>query len=169
MSEVFMAKFTFQAGEEFALRLSKLGAASEEIAKRAIYAGAEIIADEIRRNLDALPTDTPRRLRPGEKFSGPTEREKEDLLSSFGVTPVKLDRDGFWNVKIGFSGYNRNVTRKYPKGVPNQLVARAVESGSSVRQKRPFVRRAVTGKKKEALAAMEKAADEAMRQITDNG
>ena len=51
-------------------------------------------------------------------------------------------------------------TKQYPKGLPNQLLARAIESGSSVRQKKPFVRPAVTATKKQAIAEMEKIIDE---------
>lgn len=155
-----MARMTFKAGEEYELKLSKLAAGSEGIAKKALYAAGEIVANEVRKNLEALPEEKYRRLKDGESFDGLSAGQKQDLSESFGVTKIKLSKDGFWNVKIGFDGYGRFPTKKYPNGLPNQLLARAVESGSSVRQKHPFVRPAVNATKKAAVEAMQKVIDE---------
>ena len=40
-----MARMTFKAGDDYALKLSKLATNSDEIAIKAIYAAAEIVAD----------------------------------------------------------------------------------------------------------------------------
>lgn len=149
-----MARMTFKAGEEFALKLSKLATKSDEIARKAIYEGAKIVADKIKANLDALPEEKFRYLGDGEKFVGVPESQKKDLTESFGVTPISIDGSGNWNAKIGFDGYGSIPTNKYPQGVPNQLIARAIESGSSVRQKKPFVRPAVNATRKKAQEKM---------------
>lgn len=155
-----MARMTFKAGDEYALKLSKLATKSDEIAKKAIYGAAKIVADKIKSNLEALPEEKFRYLRDGEKFVGVPERQKKDLVDSFGTTPITTDNKGNWNAKIGFDDYGSMPTKQYPKGLPNQLLARAIESGSSVRQKKPFVRPAVTATKKQAIAEMEKIIDE---------
>ena len=82
-----------------------------------------------------------------------------------GITPTGIDFDGNTNIKIGFDGYGKMPTKKYPKGVPNQLLARAVESGSSVRQKTPFIRRGEGKSKKLAEAEMQKKLDEKIEEI----
>lgn len=164
MVVVCMARMTFKATDEYALKLSKLGAHTDEIAKKAIYAGAKVIADKVASNLAALPTDKFRYLKDGEKFTGLSKSQKKDLQDSFGVTPIKQDEDG-WNAHIGFDGYGSKPTEKYPKGVPNQLLARAVESGSSVRQKTPFVRPAVNATKQDAIEAMNRVIDEELGKI----
>lgn len=160
-----MARMTFRASEEYELKLLKYQQRSPEIIKAAIYAGAKVVADAIKKALDALPTDTFRFLRNGEKFNGPTSHEKEDLQAAFGVTPITLGKDGNYSAKIGFDGYGSIPTNKYPNGVPNQLVARSIESGSTVRKKTPFVRTAVNRVKKAAQEAMAKAADAEIEKI----
>lgn len=160
-----MARMTFKAGNEYALKLSRLATGSEEIAKKAIYEGAKVVADAIKDNLESLPEDKFRYLRDGDKFTGLPKQQKQDLVDSFGVTPISQDNSGNWNAKIGFDGYGSIPTAKYPQGIPNQLLARAVESGSSVRQKTPFVRRAVNASKAKAKKAMEATIDKEIEKL----
>ena len=157
-----MAKMTFKAGDEYALKLSRLSTKSSEIAKKALYSAAAIVTDEVRKNLEALPEDKFRHLKDGETFSGVPKSQKKDLLDSLGITPVDTDNKGNWNVKVGFDGYGSNPTKKYTKGVPNPMLARAIESGSSVRIKTPFVRPAVRATKVAASEAMQKVIDQAI-------
>ena len=160
-----MARMTFKAGDEYAIKLSKLATGQEEIAKKAIYGAAKIVADKIKSNLEALPEDRFRFLRDGEKFVGVPKRQKKDLIDSFGITPITTDNRGNWNAKIGFDGYGSIPTKEYPNGLPNQLLARAIESGSSVRQKKPFVRPAVNATKKQAQAKMAEIIDKEIEKI----
>lgn len=160
-----MARIAFKTGDEYALKLSHFTNHSEEIAKRALYAAANIVADKIRANLESLPEEAYRRLGIDEMFDGIPRGQKDDLVSSFGVTPIQLGEDGWWTVKVGFDGYGRFPTRLYPNGLPNQLLARAIESGSSVRQKHPFVRPAVNAMRKSALEAMQRVVNEETEKI----
>lgn len=153
-----MARMEIRGFDELELQLSKL--ADPEISKEVVQAGAQPVADQIRKNLEALPEDKFRRLKNGEVFTGVPKQQKKDLLDSLGITPPDIDFDGNTNIKIGFDGYGKIPTKKYPKGVPNQLLARAVESGSSVRKKTPFIRKAVNKSKKLAEAEMQKKLDE---------
>lgn len=151
-----MAKMTIKGPEEYMAKLTKLGKDSVKICENAVKVGGGIVADEVRSALESLPEDKFRRLQDNEKFSGVPKNQKQDLLDSFGVTPVSKSRDGFINVKIGFDGYGSYKTKKYPNGVPNPLLARAIESGSSVRKKTPFIRKAVNRSKKRAVEEMSK-------------
>ncbi len=153
-----MARMEIRGFDELELQLSKLG--NPEIAKEVVQAGAQPIADQIRKNLEGLPEDKFRYLKKNEVFTGVPKQQKQDLLDSLGITPPDIDFDGNTNIKIGFDGYGKMSTKKYPKGVPNQLLARAVESGSSVRKKTPFIRKAVNKAKKLAEAEMQKKLDE---------
>lgn len=157
-----MAKITFKASEDYSLFLGRYAEAVErgEILEKAVYAGGAIVADAIRANLDALPEGKFHHLRDGEMFKGIPASQKQDLADSFGLTPIQVDRDGCHNTKAGFDGYGRFKTQKYPQGVPNQMLARAVESGSSVREKTPFVRPAVSKTRKKAIQEMSKVIDE---------
>lgn len=139
-----MARMAFKAGEDFMLKLSRLEAGGEDIAKRAVYAGAGIVADKVRANLEA-------------NLSG-SEQSTGALVDSLGITPITQDRDGWISAKVGFDGYDE-------KGVPNQLKARVMESGTSKIKKRPFVRPAVNATKKPAVEAMQRVIDEETEKI----
>ena len=162
-----VARVSFKGSQEYALRLRELEhtAAQGTVLEEAVKAGAKPVADEIRRRLEALPTDKFRFLPEGEKFDGLPQRQKNDLADSFGLTPVDRDRRGFVHTKAGFDGYGTAPTKAYPKGIPNQLLARAVESGSSVREKTPFVRPAVNATRKEAEAEMDKSIRQGLEEI----
>lgn len=151
-----MAKMEIKGFDEYTQKLERYSANFHETAKKAVKAGASPVADAIRSGLKALPEDEFRRLKSDEKFDGIPEAQKEDLLIGLGITPVSTDREGNTNVKVGFAGYGSLKTKKYPKGVPNALIARSVESGSSVRKKTPFVRSATNKSKQKAIDAMQK-------------
>ena len=133
---------TFQAGDEFALALSRLATGSEEIAKKAIYAGADVIADKIKSNLEGVLS----------------AEATGELVASFGVTPIEKDASGNFNAKMGFDGYDN-------KGVANQLKARVLESGSSKQQKKPFVRPAVNSTKNTAVEKMGQVIDQEIQRL----
>lgn len=161
-----MAKMTMISSEALSIQLSKLESGVGEIAKKAIYVGAKVVADKVKANLQALPTDKFRFLRDGDKLNVLTELQKQDLKDGFGVTPIKQDWDGNYNAKIGFDGYGSKPTKAYPKGLPNILLARAIESGSSVRRKKPFFRPAVSASEERAIKEMERVANEEIEKIT---
>jgi len=142
MGVVTIAKMAFKAGDEYAIKLSRLATGSEKIAKKAIYEAAGIVADQIKKNLEGVLSD---------EATG-------ELAASFGITPIKRDSDGNWNAKIGFDGYDS-------RDVPNQLKARVLESGSSRQKKRPFVRPALRATKKRAIAKMAEVIDEEIKKL----
>lgn len=157
-----MAKFQFRGLEEYAQMLQEIGANTQEICGVGVYAMAEIVANQIRQNLDALPAEPDieglaawREKRKARL----TESEKKGLQDGFGVTPME-NTDGYWNVKLGFDGYNSVKTKKYPQGQPNVMIARATESGSSVREKTPFIRRAVSSTQKKAVKKCKEVIDQ---------
>ena len=125
------------------MELSRLGKDIERIAGAAIYQGAGIVADEIKKGIEGLPEKT-----------GVTKR---GLIDGFGISGLQND-NGYHNVKLGFDGYNEN-------GVPNVLMARVFESGTSKVQKRPFVRPAVNRSKKQVEQAMAKTIDKEIGKI----
>ena len=161
-----MATIRFSKLRDYELMLGKIGDASKDICGAAIYEGAKIIADEVKNNLNALNVTTDELAMLKAKKGEPTyitQRAKEGLIKSFGVTPMSQDDDGIYNVKLGFDGYNDVKTKKWPKGQPNQLIARACESGSSAMIKQPFFREAVQKTKKKAESRMAEVLDEKIK------
>jgi len=135
---------SFSASEEFSLKLSKLESGSEEIIKKAIYGGSNIVADAIKSNLEKVVSN---------EASG-------GLVKSFGVTPITLGADGNWSAKVGFDGYD-------DKGVPYQLKARAMESGTSTgRDAKPFVRPAVNKTRKAVVEKMNQTIQEETEKLS---
>jgi HK97 gp10 family phage protein len=136
-----VARFAYKAGDEYALKLSKLGN-TKTMAEKALKSGASIVADKIRSNAENVLSN---------EATGA-------MMKSFGIAPVDMDNQGNWNTKIGFDGYDEN-------GVPNQLKARALESGTSKIEKRPFVRPAVNSTKKQCEQAIQEVIDNEIMKI----
>lgn len=160
MGSDVMARFAFKGLEEYELKLSKLQAQRVETIGKAIYKAAGIVADEVSASIEAIPEREPGTYGTEESpVKGLLKIQKEGLKHGFGVTPMK-EENGYYNVKLGFAGYNRVKTKQYPAGQPNQLVARGAESGTSWLQKTPFMAPAVRKARPEALKAMQQVIDE---------
>ena len=136
-----MAKITFNMND-FAHKLYKVRYESDDIARKAVREGAGVVADEIRKRLEQTISD---------EATG-------DLLDSLGITPVDVDMRGVYNAKVGFDGYDS-------KGVPNQLKARVLESGSSKQKKRPFIRPAINATRQKVYFTMSRVVDEEIKKI----
>lgn len=160
-----MAIFRFKGLEEYEVRLAKIGSLkfSQESASAVIYEGASIIADAIRAEIAKLEViDYTHRGTEENKINGVTAAQKEGLLDGLGITPLE-EKNGFYNRKIGFDGYNRQKTKKYPQGQPNSMIARSVNSGTSFREKNPFVDETARKKKPEVEKAMAEAFDRILK------
>ena len=163
-----MAKWTMEGMSEYIAYLQSIAGVTDEAIGAGVYAMAEVVADKVRDNIQALPTVSNEAniatYRQG--YSRLSDLEKQGLLEGFGVTPMQ-DDGGYKNVKLGFDGYNSIKTKKYPQGQPNVLIARVTESGSSYRQKTPFMRTAVNASRKEALEKGREAVDRVLGDISD--
>lgn len=131
---------------------------------KAVYAGAAVVADAVRQSIQSLPIEN-RHGSPSHMLGGVTKGQKAGLLAGFGISKMKVEGD-YYNVKLGFDGYNSVKTKKYPKGQPNALVARSVNSGTSIRRKTRFVDKAVNSAKAQAEAAIAEALDKAIQERT---
>lgn len=136
-----MARAAFMLDEDFAIKLSRLDTDINEIAKKAIYEGAKIVADTMKVNLESVLSD---------EATG-------QLVEALGITPIGM-LGGEWSAHIGFDGYDTN-------GVAFQLIARVLESGTSTRQKKPFVRKTMNQTKTKVAAVMQAVVEEEYRKI----
>ena len=141
-----MAVKKINAPDKLIRQLEKLDSDFESIAKEAVRAGADILADRVRENLK-------RNLSNSEHSTG-------DLLDSLGIAPARMNPDGTVDAKVGFDspGYDR-------KGVPNILKARVMESGSAIQPKRPFFGPAITATREKVKAAMQQKVSERLKKI----
>jgi len=144
-----MARFKIDGLDNFISDLEELQRALPEDLGRAVYEGAKIVTDEIRREIEALPV--------GKK---PTKGEildyqKEGMLNGLDIAKAQRTDDEV-NVLIGMGGYNSH-------GEANSKIQRSIEAGTSWgRKATPFVRRAINKTKKQAEEAMAKALEEAI-------
>lgn len=146
--------------------LQKINAVTDEAIGEAVYEMAKVVADSVRSGIQALPTvSNQANIATYKKgYSRLSDEEKQGLLDGFGVSPMQ-DDGGYINVKLGFDGYNSVKTKKHPQGQPNALIARVTESGSSYREKTPFIRPAVNASKKQAEQAGQMKIDEKIAAI----
>lgn len=128
-----MATIEFKGIDEYSKKLAQIGLKAEAACKFAIYDAAGIVRDEIKA---ATPVSD-------------DERSSGDLKDSVKLTEMQND-DGFIYTKVVFTGYDG-------KGAPNQLIARALESGRSSKKigKHPFVRKATNRARKRAEQLMD--------------
>ena len=156
-----MATFQFGGIDNYIKQLNKLQQSTKDgVVGKTVYAGAAVVADAVRATIQALPEGKESAAVTG----AVTPAQKRGLLEGFGISKMH-DEDGFINVKLGFDGYNSVKTRKFPKGQPNVLIARAVNSGNSFRKKTKFVDKAVRASKKAAEAAMDAACSREIEKI----
>ena len=163
-----MAKIVMQGMEQYLKQLENVAWATSDICKAVVYRGAAVVADEIKQGIKGLRTVSDAEAKANYQKRQPTlisVTQKRALEDSFGVAPIK-DKYGVVSTKLGFDGYNEIKSDRWPNGQPNQMIARACESGSTAMLKQPFMRPAERKSKNEALQAMAKAADEEIKKIT---
>lgn len=155
-------KIEYKGADQYLIILSQMQGKTRSVAGKAIYAAANIVADAIKADLRALPAVSEKYNLSAYKTGGKSklsEKQKQGLLDGFGIAKMEY-KDGFYNVKAGFDGYNDISTDRYPKGQPNPLIARCVENGSSYMDATPFVKPAVNKSRKSAIAEMQRVIDE---------
>ena len=162
-----MAKIEMQGMEAYLSELRRVGEATTPVCKAAVYAGAKVAADAIKQEIRGLDSVTDAEAMAAWHEKRPVKisvSQKIGLVNSLGITPID-DKYGVVSAKVGFDGYNDVKTKRWPQGQPNQLIARACESGSSAMLKQPFVRPSVKSVQGAALTEMEIAADKKMKEI----
>lgn len=162
-----MGKITVNGLEEYSLMLSRLSEKTEEIAGKALYAGADIVADKVRENIRALPSVPDIDGIKAWKAGAPapiTVKEKLGLLESLGIATMQYN-GGVYDVKVYFDGYNDVKTKTYPNGQPNALIARSIESGSSISPAHPFMRPAANAVRKQAQKKMGEVIEEEIEKL----
>lgn len=172
MGGVVVANFGIKGLEEYEKDLSKMAQFTEEIGKAAVYVGAGMVADEIRKEIENLPVGEgeikglPPYAKAGEQIDVISKRQKTDLLDSLGVAKIE-NSNGYIQTKVGFDGYGSVKTKNYPNGLPNALLARSINSGTSFMKKNPFARRALNRVKKQAVVAMGEKITEEIKKVME--
>lgn len=133
-----MAKVSFQLPEGFLLRVSKLADKTDEILPKVLEAGAEVVYDKVKSNLSSVVGSNKKQK----------SRSTGELEGALGISPAKQDKDGNFNVKIGFAEPRSD-------GGSNAKVANNLEYGKSGQPPKPFLKPAKTKSKTDCIRAME--------------
>ena len=132
-----MAKATFKMPEEFLMKVSKLADRTDEILPKVLEAGAEVVESKVRSNLASVI---------GKGTKEPS-RSTGQLLSALGTSPALQDKNGDFNVKVGFSEPRSD-------GESNAKIATILEYGKSGQPARPFLKPTKSSSKNACIEAM---------------
>ena len=166
-----MAKIELYGFDKYIRQLEAIEKKTTSFCKAVVYPGAAELADQMRKEVAALPTITDAQAkanyRAGIQNAALSESQKAGLVESLGITPITKNSDGIVEASVGFSGYNSVVTEFFPQGQPNAEVARSLEKGTSGLKRDAFATRAVRLCRRRAEQAMAAEADARIQKILE--
>lgn len=163
-----MASITFPGLKAYgdALRQLEIALENEELLKDAVWAGAQPVADEVRRNIEMIrPGDLVKTSSGWLYRTGPTPEAKQAMLDGLGIAPPRVPNPGEADTKVGFDGFFGPRTARHTRGYSIKMEAYSWEHGTSYQAKIPFIRPAIKNTRKEAVAEMDKAIADGLKKI----
>lgn len=143
-----MAKAYVKLPEDFLQKLSKLGNRTDEICEKMLKAGGEVVLSKAKSNLSSV-------VGSGTKYKS---RSTGELESALGLSEVRLDRNGNYNIKIGFAESRKD-------GSSNAKLANIIEYGKSGQVAKPFMKPAKSASKKQCIEVMKATFDKEVNNI----
>lgn len=145
--------------------LEKLEGDTDKIIDKALEEGIGIVTDEMRREISSLKTATKESHPSKNKQRYPSKKDVKGLADSLGYTPIKMNGSKF-DIKAGFDGYNNVITKKYPRGHANQMIANSINKGTSFMVAQPFINRTKKKAQQQAVDAIDRVITEEISKIT---
>lgn len=138
-----MAKSQIKMPEEFLLKVSRLADQTDVIIPKVLEAGGEVVLSKVKSNLSSVVG------------SGTKEKSRStgELERSLGLSPAKQNRDGNWNVKIGFAEPRSDGAERSGAN-SNAKIANILEYGKSGQPPKPFLKPARTQSKSTCIETM---------------
>ena len=143
-----MAKSSFKMPDDFLLKVSKLSEKTDEIIPRVLEAGGEVVKAKVKSNLQAVI---------GNNTKLPS-RSSGELVKALGVSPAGINRDGNYDVKVGFDEPRSD-------GESNAKIANIIEYGKSGQPAKPFLKPAKAASRKACIEAMKNKLDEEISKL----
>ena len=131
-----MAKADMKMPDDFLQKISTLAEKTDVIVPRVLEAGGKVMLDKTKSNLRAVIGKT--------KYPS---RATGELVNALGVSGARMDREGNYNVKIGFAEPRRD-------GESNAKLANIIEYGKHGQPARPFLKPAKSAAKSECMQTM---------------
>lgn len=119
------------------MKVSRLADQTDVIIPKVLEAGGEVVLSKVKSNLSSVVG------------SGTKEKSRStgELERSLGLSPAKQNRNGNWDVKIGF-------TEPRSDGNSNAKIANILEYGKSGQPPKPFLMPARTQSKSACIETM---------------
>jgi len=147
---------------EISALLEKMEQQATGIASQALYDGAGIMAEEIRKSAESIKTAPFQYAREGTRLPSPEEKE---IVLAAGAGIAKFNKNGTEvDTSVGYSSSGYAELNGKVKPVP--LIVNAINSGTSFMQKQPFIRKAKNSGSPKAMAAMKNKIEEAFEAMT---
>ena len=137
-----MAKCTAKLPEDLLKKLSRVGDNMDKIAESALTAGGNVVLSKTKSNLESMVKGT----------------STGQLVNALGLSPVLLDRNGNYNIKVGFDEYRSD-------GSANAMVANIIEYGKHGQPAKPFLKIAKSSSKKECEETMARKIEEEIKKL----
>ena len=147
---------------EISEQLTQLEEVAPKVAALALYDGAGIMANEVRKQAQGIKTEPFRYAREGTRLPSPEEKEIV-MKASAGI--AKFDKNGTEvDTSVGFRNAGYATLNGKTKPIP--LIVNSINSGTSFMQKQPFIRRAASQGAARAIEAMKKVVETEFEKVT---
>ena len=155
-----MAKMTVKPPDALIEQLQRLGDQTDRIVSSSLKAAAEPIKRSMQQNCDRV-VGRPLIVRSPRRLYNYGVRSTGGLRRAIGISPVKVNRKGDYDVKVGFAGEVPGTKITYGR------LAGLIENGCRKRNQppRPFVASAKRESAKPAAAAFQKKFDEEVKAL----
>ena len=144
--------FTVTGMDELMKAMDQLPDKAAKVAAEALYEGAGVMADEVGRAVQGIATKPFVKAKGGFKRMASPEEKAVLMKARKGIAKFKNNGNEI-TTSVGFQ--NSGYADLDGKQVPIPMIANAINSGTSFRQKQPFLRKAFVQGEKKATAAIE--------------
>ena len=132
-----MAKISIRMPTAFMDQLAKASEKTETAIPKALEAGGKVVFEKMKSNLSsAIGRNTKNKSRSTGK-----------LLAALGVSPVKVNDAGNYDVKVGFEENRGNVS--------NAMLANLIEYGKHGQPPKPFLKQTKSSSRNPCIEAMQ--------------
>ena len=132
-----MAKVTIKMPTTLIDQLAKAAEKTDAAIPKALEAGGKVVYEKMQANLHAA-------IGRGTKYKS---RSTGKLLAAMGVSPVKVNGEGNYDVKVGFAEGRGDAN--------NAMLANLLEYGKHGQPPKPFLKRTKSSSQAPCIAAMQ--------------
>ena len=144
--------------------LTQMAEAAPGVAAQALYKGAGIMAEEVRKGADGIKTAPFKWASKRRNETRLPSPEEKAIVQSVGAGIAKFDKNGAEvDTSVGYR--NAGYAQLKGKTVPVPKIVNAINSGTSFMARQPFVRKAGRDGAGKAMNAMKATIEEAFEKM----